>query len=140
MSYEFKVGDTGKTRGGADYCVLFISEHAFDDTGRSILAQLTDDGRRSVRPYFSNGSVGETAYGHHDYELIPPKKYVFVNVRLTDTGMPRSVSFTTEAAARAHARSRSRSGQHFIAVALAVEITTRKPRPPLPASAYISGV
>ena len=76
MAYQFKVGDTGKTRGGRPYRVL-ATDLKNAETIVAIIEHIGGDEFATMR--FANGHVvadGRPQAG----DLIPPAPAVYINV------------------------------------------------------------
>ena len=76
MAYEFKVGDTGKTRDGRPYRVIATDLKNAETIAAAI---ETPSGEEYVTMCFANGKV----YGGgtpSDNDLIPPTPAVYINV------------------------------------------------------------
>lgn len=72
MTYTFKVGDKGKTRGGGDYRVTAVGE-------KHILA-VNEHGTERV--YWADGALSSSGLSQSTHDLLPPKQRVegFLNV------------------------------------------------------------
>lgn len=78
MSYQFKVGDKGKTREGKAYEVLAV-DHDFKD--RPVIAKIADS-RLKNRWYLARRATDGTAEADGDamgIDLMPPTRTVYVN-------------------------------------------------------------
>ena len=88
MAYEFKVGDTGKTRDGRLYRVI-ATDLKSDETIVAIIEHIGGDEFATMR--FANGHVvadGRPQAG----DLIPPSPSVYLNVYECEDGTLRASS------------------------------------------------
>ena len=74
MTYKFKTGDKGKTRGGYDYEVLRNYLHVTRERCIAVLITF-NNGDQEVISIAENGISG----GSGEYDLIPPTRKVYVN-------------------------------------------------------------
>lgn len=94
MSYEFKVGDEGLTRGGKKYKVIAVE----DALPSPVVVLIKGDGGPFISTRRRNGQHYEREF--HSVDLIPPAVTVYLNVY--KSGRTYSViSHKTEDAARA---------------------------------------
>lgn len=83
MTYKFKVGDTGKTRGGESYRVIAVGLNHV----RSVAAVVKrTNGLEIVGTFFPNGHSYDG--GRSEFDLIPPTPAVYMNVYEQSNGGP----------------------------------------------------
>ena len=89
MTYQFKVGDTGKTRDGRAYRVLATD---LKNAETIVVAIENERGEEYVTKRFANGKVfagGTSASG----DLIPPTPAVYINVYVCEDGRRYSYNY-----------------------------------------------
>lgn len=99
MSYKFKVGDRGKTRGGKDYEVIAVEVVGLAK-GRSIVVV--------VEGYAYGLTAEGKEYGESSsscsisFDLLPPEQYLYVNI-FTNEGHHGTYPYSSEDKAKAEA-------------------------------------
>lgn len=107
MAYEFKVGDTGKTRGGRSYRVL-ATDLKSDQT--IVVVIELPSGEEYVAKRFANGNFYASGTPN-DADLIPPTPAVYINVYKRKDGTKAGAStFSSRQAADLEGRGGVRIG------------------------------